>query len=42
MQGDKIAREVVEIAERLENIEAIHKAGCVPKDVAEDLFGDAK
>lgn len=28
-QGDLLAREVIAIAERLENMEAIHKAGCV-------------
>ncbi len=37
-QGDMLAREVIEIAERLENIEAIHKAGCVLREETEQTY----
>ena len=37
-QGDMLAREVIAIAERLENIEAIHKAGCVLREETEQTY----
>ena len=37
-QGDMLAREVIAIAERLENMEAIHKAGCVIRRETEQTY----
>ena len=37
-QGDMLAREVIAVAERLEHIEAIHKAGCVLREETEQTY----